>query len=121
MLPVQDVRNVPGCTVSAGAEMLRVGGSRLRPSINCFPLGFTPPLTPPRQGEGDTLANVVRCDDGPSSRPLGVRLRVADVAAGVRLRGGAARPPHRLPALLLHLLGLPPRHAVTAGPGARSR
>ena len=58
-----------------------------------------------------------------ASRSVGVRLRIADVAAGFRLRGGAARPPDRLPPLLLHLLRAPSRHARAArhGAGARPR
>ena len=104
----------------------------LAPRSIQFPRGFTPPLTPPRRrrSEGRPVGGccsrrrAVRpriAHDPAGSRPLGVRLRVADVAAGVRLRGGAARPPHRLPALLLHLLGASPRHGQASGHGAGSR
>src|SRR5437899_1208888 len=98
--------------------MLRTPAARSRFSVNHFPRGFTPPLTPRRQGEGNLLADVALCEvlfpahrhDPAWTRPLGIRLRVADVATGVCLRGSAACPPHRLPALLLHLLGASPRH-----------
>ena len=41
-------------------EVLRSHDARTRSSIKLFPRGFTPPLTPPRQGEG----NGVRCAVG---------------------------------------------------------
>ena len=56
---------------------------------------------------------------GPGGRrPLGVRLRLADVAAGVRLSrpaGGAAPWPA---SGFLHLFGSPPRHLSASRPGA---
>ena len=75
----------------------------------------------PDFGRQHGTAKPVRRHDRRRARPVGVRLRLADVAAGLRLRGGAARAPHRLPALLLHLLGAPSRHAGAAGPGAGAR
>ena len=55
------------------------------------------------------------------SRSVGVRLRIADVAAGLRLRGSAPRARDRLSPLLLHLLRASPRHARASGHGAGAR
>ena len=54
------------------------------------------------------------------TRTLDLRLRIADVAAGFRVRRGAARAADRLPALVLHLLDASSRHACAAGAGART-
>ena len=53
--------------------------------------------------------------------PLGFRLRVADVAAGLRLPGAAPRPAGRRPPRALRLFLRAPRHAGKARPGARPR
>ena len=51
--------------------------------------------------------------DGRAARSLGVRLRLADVAArALPCEEARARAPDRLPALLLHLFGASPRHAA---------
>ena len=79
-------------------------------------------LRPPAGGERRSPPGKQPCSmTEAGARSVGVRLRLADVAAGICLRGGAARAPHRLPALLLHLLGASSRHARAAGHGAGPR
>ena len=48
-----------GVTITEAHEALPTPGVCSRSSIESFPRGFTPPLTPPRQGEGNSGG--VRC------------------------------------------------------------
>src|SRR6478735_8231278 len=52
---------------------------------------------------------------------LGLRLRLADLAAGLRLRGERAGAASRLSPLALRVLACPPRHAGAARAGPRAR
>src|ERR1035437_6644857 len=53
--------------------------------------------------------------------PVGFRLWIADVAAGIRFPGAAQRPPGGRPPGALRLFLRPSRHAGTPRPGARPR
>ena len=53
--------------------------------------------------------------------PLGVRLWLADVAAGIRLRRAGTGPSDRRPPRAVRLFLRPSRHAGEAGPGPRAR
>src|SRR5476649_1750674 len=54
-------------------------------------------------------------------RPVGFRLWIADVAAGIRFPGAARRPPGGRPPGALRLFIRPSRHSATARPCARPR
>ena len=54
-------------------------------------------------------------------RPLGVRLRLADLAAGLRLSRKPARAADRRAPGAMRVLARPSRHAGAAGPRARAR
>src|SRR6266540_5058365 len=72
---------------------------------------------PVRRAEPPAGVNVTLVSpDGPAfrsceRRPLGVRLRLADMAAGLRASGARSRPPDRSPPRALRLFLRPPRHA----------
>src|SRR5690242_14869760 len=53
----------------------------------------------------------------PARRPVGVRLRLAHVVAGIPLRREVARARARLPPLVLHLFHALPRYPRAARPG----
>src|SRR5690606_28079928 len=73
------------------------------------------PLSAPEEAPAHT--NLVRR----YGRFLGVWLRLADVAAGFRLSGGASGAPQRLSPLAVHPLPCLSRHARAARPRARPR